>query len=78
MRLISLIRILLLVCGSVSTVMAVEPCPFVLKWGISGSGDGEFNYPSGIAVDGAGNVYVADTDNNRIQVFDAEGTFLRK
>ncbi|MFH0775419.1 MAG: SBBP repeat-containing protein [bacterium] len=28
-----------------------------------------FNYPHGIAVDSSGNVYVADTDNNRIQKF---------
>ncbi|WP_088830362.1 fibronectin type III domain-containing protein [Paenibacillus tyrfis] len=35
--------------------------------GGAGSGPGEFNYPSGVTVDGDGNVYVADSDNNRIQ-----------
>ena len=34
--------------------------------------------PKGIATDKAGNVNVADTDNNRIQVFTAKGAFLRK
>ena len=37
--------------------------------GPEGSGDGEFYHPAGIALDGAGNVYVADTYNNRIQKF---------
>ena len=43
-----------------------------------GTGDGEFNNPVGIAVDGAGNVYVAETINHRVQVFDSNGRFLRK
>ena len=37
------------------------------KWGSYGSGDGQFNSPTGVAVDSSGNVYVADTSNNRIQ-----------
>ncbi len=45
--------------------------------GKRGTGPGEFNYPTNIAVDGDGNVYVVDTGNFRIQVFDPEGAFLR-
>jgi len=50
----------------------------VANWGGYGSEEGQFNYPKGIAVDAHGNVYVADSYNHRVQVFDAEGRFLRQ
>lgn len=48
------------------------------KWGKAGSANGQFRGPFGIATDKGGAVYVADTDNNRVQVFSASGAFLRK
>ncbi len=39
-------------------------------------GAGEFNRPRGIYADGSGKMYVVDTENHRIQVFDSEGKFL--
>ena len=42
---------------------------FLFKWGSQGGVDGQFQDPKGIAVDGSGRVYVADTFNNRIQKF---------
>ena len=42
-----------------------------------GSGDGQFNYPSGICCDQDGTLYVADSGNHRIQVFDSSGRFVR-
>jgi hypothetical protein len=48
---------------------------FQKSWGHTGSGQGEFNRIRGIASDAQGNLYVADAGNNRIQVFDGEGTF---
>jgi len=41
-------------------------------------GDGQFYEPWGVAVDANGDIYVADTWNGRIQVFDSQGNFLRK
>ena len=46
--------------------------------GAKGGRDGRFNLPTGIAVDDEGNVYVADSLNQRVQVFGAGGsTHLR-
>ena len=45
-------------------------------WGTSGNGPLQFKRPYGVAVDGSGNVYVADSDNERIQEFNATGTTL--
>jgi uncharacterized protein (TIGR03663 family) len=42
------------------------------------TGDGQFYEPWGVAVDGSGNIYVADTWNGRIQVFGADGAFQRR
>ena len=50
---------------------------FVTAWGTLGTGNGQFNAPTGIAVDpSSGNVYVADTGNNRIQEFTSGGDLL--
>ncbi len=55
-----------------------HPPEFVLEWGSNGVGDGQFSGPHGIEVDAAGNVYVVDTGNNRIQKFTGGGVFLMK
>ena len=46
------------------------------KAGTAGAGIGQLNTPAGVTVDGAGNVYIADTENHRIQKFDSNGVFL--
>jgi DNA-binding beta-propeller fold protein YncE len=40
--------------------------------------DGQVKDPAGIAVDGSGNVYVADTGNHRIQQWNSSGVFVGK
>lgn len=37
---------------------------------------GDFSKPAGVAVDAEGNLYVADTMNDRIEIFDADGLFI--
>ena len=51
---------------------------FKAMWGQKSTGDGEFDRPVGITVDSDGNVYVADSGNNRIQKFNSTGVFLGK
>jgi DNA-binding beta-propeller fold protein YncE len=49
------------------------------SWGTEGSGDGQFRGVSSVAVDPTTKkVYVADSINSRIQVFDSNGKFLSK
>jgi DNA-binding beta-propeller fold protein YncE len=48
----------------------------ITTWGEPGTSEGQLNFPKGIAVDSQGNVYVADSQNHRIQKFDSEGTFI--
>jgi sugar lactone lactonase YvrE len=63
------------------TVRKVTPAGVVTTFagqaGVSGSSDGSssaaFNHPTGVAVDSAGNVYVADTNNNEIRKVTAAG-----
>lgn len=49
---------------------------FLFSFGSFGSGLGQFNQPTGVAIDIAGNVYVVDSGNNRIEKFTSSGTFI--
>ncbi|HWL47491.1 MAG TPA: peptidyl-alpha-hydroxyglycine alpha-amidating lyase family protein [Sphingomonadaceae bacterium] len=48
----------------------------IQSWGEIGVGPGEFHLPHGIACDADGRVLVCDRENDRIQVFSADGRFL--
>jgi parallel beta-helix repeat protein len=61
---------------NVTATVTNVPYRFLRKWGGYGTGTGQFKYPKGLAVDSAGNLYVADKSNHRIQKFDNSGAFL--
>jgi hypothetical protein len=59
------------------TTNALQTCSVICFSGIGGSGPGQLDRPSRIAVDPtSGNVYVFDSGSFRVQKFSPEGTFL--
>ncbi len=48
----------------------------ILSWGDFGRAPGQFDGPSGVAVDAVGNTYVVDRSNDRVQVIDRDKNFL--
>ena len=76
---------LLAVVGAAAVLMAVASGPafalqghvFSSSFGSTGSGNGQFSGPNGVAVDqSSGDVYVADSGNNRIEKFGPSGAFI--
>jgi DNA-binding beta-propeller fold protein YncE len=65
----------LLFFGGVASSQMISASPsFSLEFGSFGTGDGKFKAPSGLALDTGNNLlYVADTDNDRIQIIDVDG-----
>ena len=49
---------------------------FLFSWGEPGEGPGQFQLPHGIALDSEGIVYIADRENDRLQLFDPNGKFI--
>ena len=84
-RLVRLVAVTLLastvmVVGGAGPVAAVDhPPSFITTWGTSGTGNGQFRIPIGVAVDSTtGDVYVVEADTRRVQKFTSTGTFLTK
>jgi DNA-binding beta-propeller fold protein YncE len=48
----------------------------VARWGSSGSGPGQFKTTRGVAIGPNGTLYVADTGNGRVQLFNPDGNYL--
>jgi DNA-binding beta-propeller fold protein YncE len=54
----------------------VSPPPFVTSWGSAGTGPGQFLTPVGVALDPAGDVFVIDSNADRLQKFTSGGAFI--
>jgi len=77
-RVVSGIALTVFLISTMITVAYAEEYIFILKWGSQGTGDGQFFWPYGVSVDVAGDVYVADTVNDRVQKFNSSGDFILK
>ncbi|NLL83151.1 MAG: S8 family serine peptidase [Lentisphaerae bacterium] len=63
-------------------ILTFDPVTGEISWqaniGSYGTENGQFDRPAGVSIElETGNIYVADTKNNRIQVFRANGNFIR-
>ncbi len=65
-------------CGThFQPALGAEPTPrFLLQWGRHGTANGEFDFPIGITINPADEVFVTDFYNSRVQKFSADGKFL--
>ena len=55
--------------GCISIATSATAASFSLAFGSAGTGNGQLANPAGIAVGSVGNIYVTDTSDNRVQVF---------
>jgi len=51
---------------------------FIKSWGGKGREPGKFEVAHGIAIDAKGLLWVTDRENQRIQIFDADGKFVKE
>lgn len=49
----------------------------LLSWGEPGTGSGQFSISHSVRLDAQDRVWICDRENNRVQIFDSNGTFLR-
>ena len=64
--------------GNARVVKFSREGKYLTAWGKAGTGPGEFNTPHAAVMDARGRLYVSDRENNRIQIFDASGRFLKQ
>ena len=51
---------------------------FITSWGGLGSGPGEFRTPHALDIDSRGRLVVGDRGNNRLQIFERDGTYIEE
>src|SRR4030095_12519575 len=64
--------------GNSRVVKFTKEGNLVKYWGDRGARPGQFNTPHSIVIDANANLYVADRQNSRVQVFDTEGKFKQE
>ena len=64
-------------CSPFTVILKPFQVKPVLSFGKTGSGEGTFRHPVGVAVSDRDEIVVADCLNHRVQVFDSNGTFFR-
>ena len=67
----------------VVNVYDADKLTFIRRIGTAGKGHtltepGNFSFPTNVALDADNNLYVTDSYNNRVEVFDADGNFIRQ
>jgi DNA-binding beta-propeller fold protein YncE len=78
LRVVGLLAALAVVAGcgkSNKLAPKVADTVFLEKWGVSGIAIGQLSSPRLLAIDGSGNVVMADAGSARLQRFDAHGVF---
>ncbi len=61
--------------GSIANEVIPESYEYVSQWGSAATNDGKLSAPDSVVIDSAGNRYVSDTDNHRIQKFNSSGVY---
>ena len=73
------IACIFLISAALLPVAASAQAPtFITAWGTFGTGNGQFSHPYGIAVGAAGNGYVVDSGNSRVQELTSSGAYVTK
>ena len=75
MKIIPVLCLAVLASGATSLIAATPVVTYIDSFGSDGSGDGKFDFPYAVAVNGS-KVYVSDFNNNRVQRFNGTGDFM--
>lgn len=66
-----------IVCSlNFTSVYATETYSLVRQWGSPGAGEGQLHFPYSLALDSSNHIYESDLNNQRIQKFDTNGSFI--
>ncbi len=61
-----------------NTIKVYSGATLINQFGTGGTNNGAFDFPAGIAVSTGGEVFVMDQNNDRVQIFDRNGVYLRQ